>query len=333
MSKPEQIATGPGPQGGRKGRPALLPLLAILIPLLLFAETTMATDPHLSDAFICDLGPDTRIQVLRAATPLDLAGQPLGTPLFAGDRLILAAGWIEVCTRYSAQRKRLLAPADKAPPLAYDIEADRLPSPFSRLREAVSALAALLAPQPDGELVELITKGRGGERRDRVFPPKRCLATPDDRFAIAWDLDLVSPVLTLTWPIGHERIKDLVDDPGHYVFPYDLRTLLARHGTDIDAETRAGESLEIRWTLADKPSDKSAVGVLHIRAGLEADLAEALEAPEITGRDDALALRVALLMGRGYCLRARQEWRAAGEKATGAEQETATKRLERILGR
>jgi len=72
--------------------------------------------------------------------------------------------------------------------------------------------------------------------------------------------------------------------------------------------------------------------VLHVRADLEADLAEALKAPEIAERDDALALRVALLMGRGYCLLAQQEWQHRREGVADGRQAAAARRLTGILG-
>jgi hypothetical protein len=273
----------------------------------------MAADTSLPEAFICDLSPSARVEIHRQGQPLDLADHPLGTPLLAGDRLILRAGSAAVCMQYSGDRHDLGPLAESAAPIAFDVEKVSLPSPFSRLREAMVALGETLKPKAEEEQVELITKGRGDEPRDRIFPPKHCKATPGDRFAIAWDLDLIGPVLTLSWHINRERIKDVSDEPGSYVFPYDIRTLVAKYGTRIGA----GETLAIRWKLEDKQSGKSAEGLMQVQDLPDEDVGAEL-APDLEQRQDALLLRVAYLLDRGYCFEARTlmaDWEGFGEAA------------------
>nr|VFK10039.1 MAG: hypothetical protein BECKLPF1236A_GA0070988_1003110 [Candidatus Kentron sp. LPFa]VFK28881.1 MAG: hypothetical protein BECKLPF1236C_GA0070990_1007510 [Candidatus Kentron sp. LPFa] len=283
---------------------AILLVICCLAILPIGGEVVSANDRR-GEAFICDLASTARIELFRGGETAQMEGKELGMELYIDDRIALYEGWADICTLYSGKRSRLEPISAGSPPISFTVQRDAFPNPSSRLRELVIALFEILQPIPEAEPKELITKGSDKIDRGRVFPPAYCKAALDDRLAVAWDLDLVSPIMILRWKGDKMRYKDLVDsvgqsEGGKYVFPYDLKELLRKERTTLEA----GELLEVEWTLEDYHTKTEASGTLEIRSDPRTDM-PAEDIPKILGLGLQGVEHVAWLFYKNHCLAAR----------------------------
>ena len=288
-------------------RPHRLLQIAILttlcgLAILLMGREGMSAYNNLGEAFICDMSPNAKIELFRGEQAAQSIGEALGTRLYADDRIVLYAGWADVCALYSGQRHRLGPILVGTPPIAYTVKRDALPSANSRFREMLLALFEMLQPPQEAEPKELITKGPGEASRERVFHPAYCKANRNDRLFVAWDLDLKSPELVLKWEGGKQRTKDLVDDTAakQYAFPYDIQELLGKSGTELETD----KLLKVEWVLKDTQTNLQVSGLLEI-SGQPRQEPTAKDAVEILDPGLRGIEQVIWLFQQNYCLAAR----------------------------
>ena len=218
--------------------------LFLVLFLLLDGDRAMARSDIL-DAFVSDLSDTAVFTVLRDGAMVDLPeeiGDRLALPLHAMDIVTVRQGWIEITARYSGGIDRVEA-SGTGPLVAVTVQADKVPSPFAKVREALSAMVGLLSPsEPEPERVALVTKGDGALPRDHFFPPPHAVATPEESFVLVWNTELANPSVTLSWSNGQE-LKTPIFSTADKIFelPPSFGAMLG--DTALPAE--------IDWTLLD----------------------------------------------------------------------------------